>query len=122
MHKRRVVKGWPFTTFCGMMKRNYNDRRRDELHTEYSRLSRQKTYAWVLVVVAGFLLVSNFLGVHEPTNHTLGALCLMGLVGGIWLHTVRGELARNRRRSVENNRELDEMARLRDQESTRRSS
>jgi hypothetical protein len=108
MHKRRVVKGWPFTAFCGMMKRNYNDRR-DELHTEYRRLSRQKTYAWVLVVVAGFLLVSNFLGVHEPTNHTLGALCLMGLVGGgIWLHTVRGELARNRRGSVENNRECGE--------------
>jgi hypothetical protein len=87
---------------------SHNERLRDELHKQYSRLSSQQTAAWGIVIVSGLLFVSNFLGADEPTNRTLGGLTLMGIAGGgIWLHTLRGELARNLRRSLENSRELD---------------
>jgi hypothetical protein len=96
-------------------RQDYNERQRDELQKEYSRLSSQKTLAWLLVAASGFFFVSNLLGIDEPMNQKLGVVSLLGLIGsGVWLHTVRSELARNLRRSVENNRDLD--ARRKDDE------
>jgi hypothetical protein len=97
-------------------RRNYDERLRDELQKEYSRLSNQRTGAWALIGVSGIIFVSNMLGVAEPTNQTLGGITLAGVIGGgIWLHTVRSELARNLRRSVENSRLVDESRRSGDE-------
>jgi hypothetical protein len=89
-------------------RRNYEERLRDELHGEYSRLSKLQTGAWVLIGVSAAIFISNMLGVDEPTNRTLGAIALGGVIGGgVWLHTLRSELTQNLRRSIENTRELD---------------
>jgi hypothetical protein len=83
-------------------RRNYDERLRDELQKEYSHLSNQQTGAWTLIGVSAILFISNMLGVNEPTNNTLGGITLAGVIGGgIWLYTVRSELARNLRRSLE---------------------
>ena len=84
------------------------ERRRDELHAEWARLSGQKPFAWMLLVVGSALFVSNYLGVNEPTNNTLGALTLMAVIaGGVWLWMLRQKLNRNARRTRDNNQELD---------------
>jgi hypothetical protein len=83
-------------------RRNYSERLRDELQKEYGQLSRQRTGAWALVAVSGVLFVSNYFGVNEPTNGTLGGITLAGIVGGgIWLRHLHRELDRNARRSLE---------------------
>lgn len=79
-----------------MDRRNYDQRLRDQLQEEYNRLSHQQTGAWVIVGVSAALFISNMLGVDEPTNRTPGGLTLAGIIGGgIWLYSVRAELARN---------------------------
>ena len=89
---------------------NYSERRRDKLHSEWVKLDRQKPFAWLLFVAASALFVSNYLGVNEPINQTLGGLTFMGaLAGAYWLWTLRKEANRIFRLSVENNKELDRL-------------
>lgn len=75
---------------------------RDELQKQYGRLSGKKTGALALVSISATLFISNLLAVNEPTNSTLGAISLSGVIGGgIWFQQLRSELKRNLRRSLE---------------------
>jgi hypothetical protein len=97
-----------------MVDDGHYERLRDDLQKEYSLLSGQKTMAWMLFICSGLLFVSNFFGVDERPNRTLGAITLIGVIGGgFWLYKLRNELGRNLRRSIENNRHLDESRRKR---------
>lgn len=86
------------------------EHRRDELQREWSRLSSQKVGAWFLTAASAFLFVSNLFGIHEARNDMLGTVTLGGVIGGgIWLHTIYRELARNSRQSEYNRTDLMEL-------------